>query len=981
MKIKMPGSRPSKILFNKLWALVTAVILMTSVSCDFQGAASFKLPTWFFDLSFPLVQKTYSLEGMVDNKQIFPTSDSLGMQLVFEGSLPDTSINSDILNIILNQNIDYSQDPVSAPDLSIIIDTTINISLPLAPEGLLDENNIPFSVPPSDDKIISGSTWNTIANAIDTTFRIEITLPEIPEDELPDFITAVDAYLIKPDDSDSSLFSSTLFNNGVPTDIVDIEFKLSTDFTNPAKVLASHTETSLIKDDTFGTETTAIGSDSLGNGIRMEIGFGIAATSAATLTINSGDSVQVNFAVRLKIAGIDSAVVQIAQTELPIDLPEIAFPGDIELYGGILKSGTGFDINEIIISNLSSTYPFDLDFGLNFSNFIPPAGEDSIKLDTTLIDGTPSISKIFNLDGYTFANPAGSDSVLTELNIDISAGLEAQTANLPLDGGDMGAMSISIQIDELNFESLEANIIQEFPPTSIDIAGMPMGFSGFTFSDVKLEIEMLSSIRLPVVLDFDIVAVNQLGDSAVVAALSTLASPITAGDTAKTIVRLSREGTTTLKYKAPGSILYADSSTVAPGDGESTIVDLMSFNPKSIEINSRARIDGRGTIEAGSSIGGKFRMISPFEVIMAPLTFISVTNTPIAEMDPGTRNRIRSTLQAASLTGTVENKIPSGGEISILLSDKTFFPLDTTVSALAMYRDSMVIKEGWSNTDSIYIISQCDSLDPALGMVFIFEVMDDYADCIDGLVYLVKNSGSPLDTIISYVDTLLKIPLPDPVSFNTTSTAAAHAGSVREPGFASYSSDISPERIILITDPGDHYTAPRFHLNGSGGQKVFLSRSDYIDINSSITFRLSSTGMMDEAPDELALITPNGGETLIKSQETIIKWKTYGTVKEVDIHYSAKTDPDPGVEDDWNEIVSGEANVDSFNWVPSSTSGINSLSASLSDSIRLRIQDSGSSSVSDMSGWYFSITSSSTKIVLSKKSKIIESRFRARNKE
>jgi len=41
------------------------------------------MPTWFFDLMFPLVQQKYSLEGMVDNKQIFSTPDSLGMQLMF----------------------------------------------------------------------------------------------------------------------------------------------------------------------------------------------------------------------------------------------------------------------------------------------------------------------------------------------------------------------------------------------------------------------------------------------------------------------------------------------------------------------------------------------------------------------------------------------------------------------------------------------------------------------------------------------------------------------------------------------------------------------------------------------------------------------------------------------------------------------------------------------------------------------------------
>ena len=120
------------------------------------------------------------------------------------------------------------------------------------------------------------------------------------------------------------------------------------------------------------------------------------------------------------------------------------------------------------------------------------------------------------------------------------------------------------------------------------------------------------------------VSVNQKGDTMKVNALSTLASPTTAGDTAKTIVRLSNLGTTTLKYKAPSSLSYFDSSTVSPGDGQATIVDLMSSNPALFTVKSRARIDGRGTLESGMSIGGTYRMLSPFEVIMDPMIFISV---------------------------------------------------------------------------------------------------------------------------------------------------------------------------------------------------------------------------------------------------------------------------------------------------------------------------------------------------------------------
>ena len=60
-------------------------------------------------------------------------------------------------------------------------------------------------------------------------------------------------------------------------------------------------------------------------------------------------------------------------------------------------------------------------------------------------------------------------------------------------------------------------------------------------------------------------------------------------------------------------------------------------------------------------------------------------------------------------------------------------------------------------------------------------------------------------------------------------------------------------------------------------------------------------------------------------------------------------------DEDWIEIAKEVANVDSFLWTPSSTSGINSLTAVQKDSVRIRVK-STDGKTSDMSGWFFSIT-------------------------
>ena len=300
----------------------------------------------------------------------------------------------------------------------------------------------------------------------------------------------------------------------------------------------------------------------------------------------------------------------------------------------------------------------------------------------------------------------------------------------------------------------------------------------------------------------------------------------------------------------------------------------------------------------------------------------------------------------------------------MLMSNTGYFPLDTTGAALSDFKDSMVVKNNWVTTDSVYLVSKCDSLNPITGNYFIFDVMDDFSDCVDGMAYVVKTKGTGMDTVISYVDTLLTIPLPDPVSYYPATNSGVRAGQVKEPGFAVYASPISTHTIRLMTNPGQPYMAPRFHLNGSDGKKVFISSSDYIDINSNITFKLSSTGMTSAAPDEIVIKYPNGNQTLNKDKEVAIQWQTFGTIDKVDLAYYAGTDPDVDQDTGWTEIAKDVTNVkgdNAYNWKPSSTTGINNMAVALRDSVRIRVK-STDGKTRDMSGWYFTISHSSGKI-------------------
>ena len=925
-----------------------------SVSCDFESPSEFEMPTWYVDIKLPLLQERYYLEGMIDSVQIFPTPDSIGMQLVFEDSLPTTSIDSDWLEVGVNQSIEFEWVPDRNPELSI--DTTINISITIPLGIALIDTAFPpktFSAPPAEATGIFGSFWNAIADSFDVEVEILIDLPDIDPNSLPEFVTTVDGVVI----SDKTYpvgwtprFQTNIKNNGLPTPLENISFELLTgeNMNNP-DTLADHSREILSKEvATFDTVSTLVG-DTLNKALKMVYKFGLSKIDPDTvLTIKTTDSVQINIEIWLIISGVDNAVVTIDKTELPTELDPISFPSDIEIFSGVFKTETQPDVNEISISNLKSTFPFDIDYYMNFRNFSD--GSDSVQVPLRLLTST-AFDTAFKIDGYTFANPAGEDSALKELTVDISAVLRAQQALIPLDGSELGRMSIDVDISDLYFESLEATIIEEFPPSEQSIEGIPQGFDGMAFTNAMVEFEMWNTIALPIILDLDLVGINSLGDSAVVGVLASISEVNTDNpDTTKTIIRLSKLGTTTLKYATLMDTQPIDSVTVPPATGESTIVELLSFNPAFINVESAARIDGRGEIIPGAGIGGVYRMVAPFEVRMDPMTFIPVTKTPIDEIEHSTRNRIRNTLAHAELTTHVINSIVDG-ELSILHSNSIFFPLDTTTEMLAIYRDTLIAHGDLFAGEDLYIITNCEAMNLDSGNVYIFNVMDDFRKCIDGLVYLVKNSpGSGMDTVVSYIDTLTTIILPKPTRFY--GTAPPVYGSASTPGDTTHTSIISAENIRLLTDFGDHFVVPRFRLNGD--TLAFLSISDNIDVTSTITFRISSTGMLEESTDEIVITYPNGGETLNKNTQYPIRWKTFGTISNIGIEYFY---PDTslqligdGIFDtvatiSTMTISSDTANVDSFLWTTPDTE---------QGEIRLRITDVNST-VSDTSGWFFKI--------------------------
>jgi hypothetical protein len=247
--------------------------------------------------------------------------------------------------------------------------------------------------------------------------------------------------------------------------------------------------------------------------------------------------------------------------------------------------------------------------------------------------------------------------------------------------------------------------------------------------------------------------------------------------------------------------------------------------------------------------------------------------------------------------------------------------------------------------------------------------MTDFSECIEGIPYIVRSDGSGIDTVISYVDTLFKFILPSPNRLYTAEdTLGFPEGMVAEPGHSTYATGLDTNRVRLITDYGDHYVMPRFQINSTDSQMIFISINDYLEVGSFITFRVSSSGAFASANPELVIVKPNGGQTLYTDQVYDIQWRTYGEeISAVNIYYSTSSDTNISamVEGYWTGVNGNIIAQDC-----TSVAGLNTYKWDLnvipeSDSVRILIESTEEVVLDpktdkyvkarDMNGWYLKI--------------------------
>ena len=959
-----------------------AIFLMVTVACDFDLPDKFEMPVWYLDLKIPLVNTKYEMTDISNpDIGIFPTPDSMGFQIVQGGEMePQVLPNLPTLPMDLDAVISTGELPGIPPADIVIPFPEIGQRIPLTTDSVFyPTSTFPevFQFPTTDTVIMNASDYeqliitpfNTVMQTLLNVLNLQIPVPFNAIDlSLTPMIASIDTLIL----GEGSKYIS-YFENNSATELIQVYSNIVTGTTDITDTLANHNRQPILSYGQSYADTTDLSFNGLCPVMNVATSLQLASPNSEFVVIPPSQSLYVDFSVQLVIAGFDSIDITTSNYSLSdiVTLPSLAFPEMDMTESGISKMeifrcelreiGALYNENRTHITGLESTLPFDLKFLMDFKNFAPKEGMDSVKIDTILRRGDP-VDKTFDMRGYSIAAPGYPDTntPLNSFDLDFDVGFVEQKTSIPLDGSSFGGFTMRMQMELLSFSLLEADLFMLLP-TDSTVQEFPPGFTGAIPTEALFEITMKSQIPLPIRMKLDFTGYNSLGEptylSINVDTLARIPDDAMPWDTALTIIGLDKHGTRITIYDSVDDTLPSYDVLTPPCDTCVSIIGLLGSNPVQMIIDPEVKVEGRGALVEGKAIQGGFVVTIPFALQLEPMTFMGGTGSEINFGEYDTRYKIRNSLIHSDMVTSITNSFPFGAELSVLMSNLETFPIGRTPELLQNYVDTLsTLGLADSTIDSAYIVYRCSDLTPDSSGIYIYNVMSDHSECIDRLPYIVKTNGSGTDTVIAYVDTLFQFLLPSPEElYGANDTLGYPEGMVAVPGSGTYFSTIDTNKIFLMTKYGNiPYVMPRFHIPGTGGKGVFLSNQDYLEISSYITFRLGSGGISGSAGDELIITYPNGGETLYTDQSASIKWQSFGKgVAKVDIYYAnEESDPDSvdlNDDSDWTSIASSLNNIDGdnvYSWTPSGLA--------VTDSLRFRIVSSDGKA-RDINGWYIKI--------------------------
>ncbi len=659
-------------------ALLAAAILVGA--CDFKLLESPEMPRWGVSITLPLINQNYPFTDVADSITIFEDTTSKELQIEFSDTLQKTTISGSYLYVDLPasaENPDPVNMSVDAPSASDFEpqDTTINVTFAL--DELLASGPYPgLEFPQGSPFYIDSTTWNNIVVQPPVSpMELDVGPVELVDVNAllpPEGIIREVNFMVLSDSGGINKFVTSVENLGFPTSVDSISIQLSSD---PLDI--THSRATLNPGETY-YDSTDLKSRRMGTELSFGIRMELPKVTTPQVTIASGTDPAIILSLTLGVGGLDSLGVTTADTTLdPGELPSLALPADVMITEGVFKDTTDADLNRILLSGLWSTFPFEMQFQVLFPNFANISTGEKISFGPyTLLPDQAAISETALLNGHKFYNPTDTTQPIDAFVYQVDVRVPEQDVVLSLAGNGSWAFNAGFGMKDFWFESISGIFDITFPTADTQIDNIPKGFTGFEFDRLELKLYLHNTIRLPVFLDLMMLGLTERGDTGYVPILSELNIPDVDGDTAHTLIIMDKVSARTYWYDLFDTVKHVPDTLPSMGQNGMSIVDMLNMGPDTLQVGGSAVVKGEGDIAAGRAVWGEFELIAPFAFIIPhTITFLPVDATPVAPMDSSTREQIQSALLSASLTSIVTSNFPIAGNIDMLVSDSTLFPL------------------------------------------------------------------------------------------------------------------------------------------------------------------------------------------------------------------------------------------------------------------------------------------------------------------
>lgn len=708
-------------------------------------------------MTLPLIYEQYPIIDLENDSTFFAQGDT--MYLRFGGKLGSVALSQNDFIVPVEQDI-----PINEPGQILTV--------PPLDEEIQDIITL-ADIIGSDPSVIPPDVWNSA-----------VADPIIDVDTLQDFgdetrALLEDYFSIYALETESGSYFVTEFINNLPGPV----------FVEPIRVEVIRDDSSrydLVIHSGGNVEAYNVLIDSTDLSGKMIEGTRLNASLAIYLvpvtdTLYKNPDIETGFFYRQSTAigfhaihGRTKEVVLI-DTTLAFSLPE----SNTQIERGVL-SITGPDTNRISMDVLDNTYNAPLMFSLSFpqiiSQTIPP--RPASVQDTLLTTG---LELDIDLGGYAI-QAEEEDEFIDELSYsyrvffqEADPAVPGYNAILPLNE-EMGHVQIAFNVSDLRFDELSGQFNMLLPGDDQEME-LPEGITGIGIAEPEMILRVRNRI-LPVKLIMDISARKgkETRTMHVEPSLNYPGTSVT--DSALSI----------LKFNKDGLFVYWDDMTneVRRNETHPTIADLIDLSPDRFQISTMASVRGEGSISVGDSLWADYTLEAPFKFLGGSQSFMPKDYTTISAWDSSTAEFIRTNATEAIIFANLTNHIPMHGRFTLLMSDSTVFPLDTTRYTL----------------DSLNILSMRDN-------------------------WIFFNNG---DTI--RLDTLFSVPLP--------SAELDVYGRVSSPVQLMVTDTISADLVREFTREVDHYVMPRIDLVTSSDSLIFIRPQDYIGVHAYIGFRVNT---------------------------------------------------------------------------------------------------------------------------------------------